>query len=42
MAGFDPEVEMAQRTALKGWQRATTQRIDAQALAVQRLLDEIG
>ena len=42
MAGFDPEVEMAQRTALKGWQRVTTHRLGAQALAVQRLLDEVG
>lgn len=42
MSGFDPEVEIAQRTALKGWQRAATRRVGAQALAIQRLLDEIG
>ncbi len=42
LAGLDPEVELAQRTALRSWHRAATHRIGPHDLAVKRLLDEVG
>jgi hypothetical protein len=41
LAGLDPDLELAQRIAIRGWHRAVTKGTGVHALAVRRLLDDV-